>query len=219
MQTVLRKAGLYGRVDIKKPLLRTFNKVKRLKWAKKHILWTKEAWRKTLFTDETKCELFGNGHRRVYIRRSEGEKMIEDCIVSTAKHGGVSIMLLGCFENERVGDLIKINGMIKKEQYHQILIKHAIPSGLKLIGKPFHFRKDNDPKHTFILCKTYLQKKADQHFLHSMEHPPQSPDCNPIEYVWDELDIRLRKLRPKNHYDLWTHQLCCFFICKLIKKS
>ena len=37
-----------------------------------------------------------------------------------------------------------------------------------------------------------------------MEHPRQSPDCNPIEYVWDELDRRLRKLRPRNHHDLWT---------------
>ena len=84
------------------------------------------------------------------------------------------------------------------------MIKHAIPSGLKLIGKPFHLLQHNDPKHTSILCKTYLQKKADQQFLHLMEHPPQSPDFNPIEYVWDELDRRLRKLRPRNHHDLWT---------------
>ena len=115
MQRVLRKAGLYGRVAIKKPLLRTVNKVKRLKWMKKHILWTEEDWSKTLFTDETKCESFVNGHRRVYIRRSEGEKMMDDCIVPTVKHCGGSIMLWGCFENERVSHLIEINGVMKKE--------------------------------------------------------------------------------------------------------
>ena len=36
-----------------------------------------------------------------------------------------------------------------------------------------------------------------------MEHPAQSPDWNPIEYVRNEHDRKLRKWRPKNHQDLW----------------
>ena len=60
---------------------------------------------------------------------------------------------------------------MKKEKYRQILVMHAIPSGLKLIEKPLHFQQDNDLNHTSILCKNCLQKKADQQFLHVLEHP------------------------------------------------
>ena len=35
---------------------------------------------------------------------------------------------------------------------------------------------------------SYLTKKESDGVLHQMTSPPQSPDLNPIEMVWDELD-------------------------------
>lgn len=37
--------------------------------------------------------------------------------------------------------------------YHSILQRHAIPSGLRLVGPSFVFQQDSDPKHTSRLCK------------------------------------------------------------------
>ncbi len=56
----LLSAGLRGCVAVKKPLLNKANKLKRLHWAKQHKDWTLEDWKKVLWTDESKFELFGN---------------------------------------------------------------------------------------------------------------------------------------------------------------
>ena len=39
----------------------------------------------------------------------------------------------------------------------------------------------------------YFTKKESDGVLHQMTWPPQSPNLNPIEMVWDELDCRGRK--------------------------
>lgn len=36
-----------------------------------------------------------------------------------------------------------------------------------------------------------------------MVWPPQSPDLNPIELLWDELDRNIRKTCPTSEKDLW----------------
>ena len=46
----------------------------------------------------------------------------------TVKHGGGSIMVWGCFAGHKIGDLIRVCGIMKKEQYREILENHAVPS-------------------------------------------------------------------------------------------
>lgn len=198
----LHKAGLRGRVAMRKPLLRPQNKVKRLEWAKKHENWTYSQWKKVLWSDESKFEVFGS-HRRVFVRRRVGERAREECIVPTVKHGGGSVMVWGCFGNNRVGDLIKIDGILNKEGYKQILEDNALPSGLRLIGRGFVFQEDNDPKHSSKLCRGFLAEKEKRRVLNYMVWPPQSPDLNPIELLWDELDRMARKKCPTSCQHLW----------------
>jgi hypothetical protein len=50
-------------------------------------------------------------------------------MVPTVKHGGSSVMMWGCFSGCETEDLVKINGILKKEQYQQILQENAVPSG------------------------------------------------------------------------------------------
>ena len=41
-----------------------------------------------------------------------------------------------------------------------------------------------------------MTKKESDGVLHQMTCPPQSPDLNPIEMVWDELDRRVKVKHP-----------------------
>ena len=103
-------------------------------------------------------------------------------------------MVWGCFGAGKVGDLYKVNG---------ILQRYVIPCGQCLIGANFLLQQDNDPKHTSKLCKNYLGKKQSAGILSVMEWPVQSPDFNPIELLWEQLDRMVCKKSPSSQSNLW----------------
>ncbi|VVC31473.1 Hypothetical protein CINCED_3A016535 [Cinara cedri] len=43
--------------------------------------------------------------------------MIPQCVVFTVKHRGGSVTVWGCFSGRGTGHLVKIDGVMKKEQY------------------------------------------------------------------------------------------------------
>ena len=92
---------------------------------------------------------------------------------------------------------------MKKGQFHSILQRHSIPSGINLIGHEFISQQVNDPKYTLKLCISYLERKKVAGDLNIMGCPPQSLDLNPIELLWEELYRRVRDLKPTSLPCLW----------------
>uniref|UniRef100_A0AAZ3RFC2 Tc1-like transposase DDE domain-containing protein n=1 Tax=Oncorhynchus tshawytscha TaxID=74940 RepID=A0AAZ3RFC2_ONCTS len=124
-------------------------------------------------------------------------------IIPTVKHRGDSIMLWGCFAVGGTGAHHKIDGIIRKENYVDILKQHLKTSVRKLkLGGKWVFQMDNEPKHTSKVVSKWLKDNK----VKVLEWPSQSPNLNPIDNLWAELKKRVRARRPTNLTQL--HQLC-----------
>ncbi len=58
---------------------------------------------------------------------------------------------------------------------------------------------DNDPKHTAIVSKHWFE----MHKIEVMKWPAQSPDLNPIETLWNDVDRVIKESKPTNMDELW----------------
>uniref|UniRef100_A0AAZ3RMC9 Tc1-like transposase DDE domain-containing protein n=1 Tax=Oncorhynchus tshawytscha TaxID=74940 RepID=A0AAZ3RMC9_ONCTS len=114
-------------------------------------------WRNVLWSDETKIELFGHNDHH-YVWRKKGEACKPKITIPTVKHGGGSIMLWGCIAAGGTGVLHKVDGIMRKNYYVDILKQHLKTSVRKLkLGRKWVFQMDNDPKHTSKVVAKWFQ--------------------------------------------------------------
>ena len=130
-------AGLICFLAAKKPFISEKNRKARLEFAHAHKNWAIEQWSHILWSDESK---FNSRHSdgKKYVKKKKKKKIrvnpkhkrLNPSYTRTAfKHGGgKGVMDWGCFSGiSGIGPLLKINGIMERFVYRDILEKQMVP--------------------------------------------------------------------------------------------
>ena len=165
-----------------KPLLTANHRRLPLEWAQRWRNLTVAHWQHVIFGDESRFQLYPvDGRLRV--RHLPGERFRPGCQAHRVQAGGVSVHVWGAFHNSAKSPLVLPDGYLTGVLYRGILQNTLVPFPRHYFGDSYRYQDDNATPHRARVVLDFLQ----QGNVTKMEQPPRSPDCNPIEHLWDEL--------------------------------
>ncbi|GBM79138.1 hypothetical protein AVEN_256253-1 [Araneus ventricosus] len=125
-------------------------------------------------------------------------------IVQQAGHtqaGGGGIMLWGMFSWTALGPVVVVEQTMKAANYLNTIADQLHPYMVFVFpnGNGI-FQQDNSPCHKAWIVLEWFEEHIDE--FHLMSWPPNSPDFNPMENIWDVMEQQLK------HHHVRIFRLC-----------
>jgi len=187
VRRAVKGLGLSSCAPAKKPFVSPANMVKRFQWGKDHESWTYH-WAFVFFSDESSFLVRQPQARRVW--RQSGQRYTSANLRPTFKSGRESVMVWGGFSSMGRTPLMRMEGSMNASSYSELLQNEVVHYLCADFGAPdgAWFQEDLAPCHTAKACKAVKLELG----LKVLPWVGQSPDLNPIENAWAELERRLR---------------------------
>jgi len=203
VRTIAHDAGRYRRVARRKPFLTKLQMEKRLAWAQNN---RDTDWASVIFTDEAHL-VTGRQNGRIWVTRSPNEVNNLDCLEPTFRSDRKSIMVWGCVALGRKGPLFRIplqpstsNGKVRTKaeglngtRYVEHILSGPLLQSLReweKDGRKMRVVEDGAPCHKSAPARNFREENS----IERQDHPPNSPDLNPIENVWDRLNGEIKRI-------------------------
>ena len=203
----LRRMGLPAYIAKSKNKLKQKHMDKREEFAKEKKDYD---WNKVVFSDEKTVQNFYGG--RQYVRRPRGQDWNEKYIIRMDRTRSFKVNLWGFISMDQCG-LVNVGGGQTRDTYLKILQDVAIEK-IADTKQGKVFMQDNASVHKAKIVMEFLQEQK----IEVMPWPAYSPDLNPIENIWADmqkqvykymrLGVRIRKEDLFNLCKRCFHQVC-----------
>ena len=184
------------------PHIREGNKIKRKEFCIQ-LRATNDSFDDVIFTDESSVQLGQN--RRVVmakvVRDARGKILSKDVPqLQRVKHP-LKVHVWGGISRKGATQLLVFNDIMESTFYTDSVLRDTLlPAINHLYPAPATHRlwQDNDPKHTSIKARTFM----DSNNINWFKTPAESPDLNMIENVWSAMKHCVGKENPRTQNEL-----------------